>query len=260
MTAKKSQVKLVLLGEAAVGKSSIVSRFVKGEFQDVKESTIGAAFLTQRCRIPEDPDRVIKFEVWDTAGQERFNSLAPMYYRNAQAAIVVYDVTKPQTLDKAKYWIQELKQLKKPELVLVLAGNKSDLVPGITDPAKVDQLNRLRDEAEAYSQEQRILYFETSAKTGSNIVEMFTDIARNLPLELRDSQSAVSPAQSLSRSYLFSPQSAGRSGSNAPSLLIRDSPGHLDGRNDYSYNNNSDSNCGCQMQTNFIHFYILLLC
>lgn len=89
--AKPIQVKLVLLGEAAVGKSSLVLRFVNNEFQENKEPTIGAAFLTQKCKLD---DNVIKFEIWDTAGQERFHSLAPMYYRNAQAAIVAYDVTK----------------------------------------------------------------------------------------------------------------------------------------------------------------------
>lgn len=88
---KPVQVKLVLLGEAAVGKSSLVSRFVSNEFHENKEPTIGAAFLTRKCKLD---DRHIKFEIWDTAGQERFHSLAPMYYRNAQAALVVYDITK----------------------------------------------------------------------------------------------------------------------------------------------------------------------
>lgn len=78
-------------GEAAVGKSSVVLRFVSNEFQENKEPTIGAAFLTQKCRLDS---AIIKFEIWDTAGQERFHSLAPMYYRNAQASAVVYDITK----------------------------------------------------------------------------------------------------------------------------------------------------------------------
>lgn len=90
-SSKPIQVKLVLLGEAAVGKSSLVLRFVNNEFQENKEPTIGAAFLTQKCKLD---DKIIKFEIWDTAGQERFHSLAPMYYRNAQAAVVVYDISK----------------------------------------------------------------------------------------------------------------------------------------------------------------------
>ncbi|CAH2243939.1 jg24050 [Pararge aegeria aegeria] len=87
---KVCQFKLVLLGESAVGKSSLVLRFVKGQFHEYQESTIGAAFLTQTLCLD---DTTVKFEIWDTAGQERYHSLAPMYYRGAQAAIVVYDIT-----------------------------------------------------------------------------------------------------------------------------------------------------------------------
>jgi len=76
-----AQFKLVLLGESAVGKSSLVLRFVKGQFHEFQESTIGAAFLTQTLCLD---DTTVKFEIWDTAGQERYHSLAPMYYRGAQ--------------------------------------------------------------------------------------------------------------------------------------------------------------------------------
>lgn len=74
-----------------LGKSSLVLRFVKGQFHEYQESTIGAAFLTQTIAV--DENTIVKFEIWDTAGQERYHSLAPMYYRGAQAAIVVYDIT-----------------------------------------------------------------------------------------------------------------------------------------------------------------------
>ncbi|KAI9229625.1 MAG: GTP-binding protein ypt5 [Piptocephalis tieghemiana] len=119
------QVKLVLLGEAAVGKSSLVLRFVNNEFNENKEPTIGAAFLTQKCRLE---DKIIKFEIWDTAGQERFHSLAPMYYRNAQAAVVVYDITRASSLEKAKSWVKELQRQANPNIIIALAGNKLDLV------------------------------------------------------------------------------------------------------------------------------------
>ena len=104
MSHKLYQYKLVLLGESSVGKSSLVLRFVKNSFSEHQESTIGgrhfvyllchslvAAFLTQTLQVDGD---TMKFEIWDTAGQERYNSLAPMYYRGAHAALVVYDVTK----------------------------------------------------------------------------------------------------------------------------------------------------------------------
>jgi len=217
--AKPIQVKLVLLGEAAVGKSSIVMRFVNNEFQGNKEPTIGAAFLTQRCRID---DRVLRYEIWDTAGQERFHSLAPMYYRNAQAAVVVYDITKAASLDKAKSWVKELQRQANPNIVIALAGNKLDLVtppdapadssghesdsepstpregatdeeaddatatPGENPPSApgIESLRQVpKEEARSYASEYGLLFFETSAKTGDGIMEVFTEIAKHLPIE-----------------------------------------------------------------------------
>ncbi|KAJ5818498.1 hypothetical protein N7474_004089 [Penicillium riverlandense] len=204
-----SSVKLVLLGEAAVGKSSLVLRFVNDDFQENKEPTIGAAFLTQKCSLPT---RTIKFEIWDTAGQERFASLAPMYYRNAQAALVVYDVTKPSSLTKAKHWVAELQRQASPGIVIALVGNKLDLtndggdaseastVPvaesGSTgadgdegageegdeqDATPGDARKVSTREASSYAEEEGLLFFETSAKTGTNVVDVFTAIANAIP-------------------------------------------------------------------------------
>ncbi|CAN6481759.1 unnamed protein product [Victoria cruziana] len=102
-----TQAKLVLLGDMGTGKSSLVLRFVKGQFYEFQESTIGAAFFTQTVAVE---GRSVKFEIWDTAGQERYHSLAPMYYRGAAAAIVVYDMTNPDSFDRAKKWVEELRQ------------------------------------------------------------------------------------------------------------------------------------------------------
>lgn len=172
---------------------------MSNEFQANKEPTIGAAFLTQKCRLE---DRVLRYEIWDTAGQERFHSLAPMYYRNAQAAVVVYDVTKASSLDKAKSWVKELQRQANPNIVIALAGNKVDLVspssssstspvsddeadeaddatatPGEDDNDGSDGLRQVpKDEAQAYATEAGLLFFETSAKTGEGIVEVFTEI------------------------------------------------------------------------------------
>ncbi|KAK5652507.1 hypothetical protein OQA88_10412 [Cercophora sp. LCS_1] len=177
-----SSVKLVLLGEAAVGKSSLVLRFVNDDFQENKEPTIGAAFLTQKCNLPQ---RTIKFEIWDTAGQERFASLAPMYYRNAQAALVVYDLTKPTSLVKAKHWVAELQRQASPGIVIALVGNKLDLTNDGVDEANGDESGDARkistEEANAYAEEESLLFFETSAKTGYNVTEVFTAIANAIP-------------------------------------------------------------------------------
>ncbi|KAM0303649.1 hypothetical protein HYE67_003728 [Fusarium culmorum] len=182
-----SSVKLVLLGEAAVGKSSLVLRFVNNDFQENKEPTIGAAFLTQKCNLPT---RTIKFEIWDTAGQERFASLAPMYYRNAQAALVVYDLTKPTSLIKAKHWVAELQRQASPGIVIALVGNKLDLTGDSSsvagaDGEEGDDSGDARkvptEEAQAYAEEESLLFFETSAKSGHNVTEVFTAIANAIP-------------------------------------------------------------------------------
>ncbi|XP_020866027.1 ras-related protein RABF2b [Arabidopsis lyrata subsp. lyrata] len=95
----------VLLGDVGAGKSSLVLRFVKDQFVEFQESTIGAAFFSQTLAVN---DATVKFEIWDTAGQERYHSLAPMYYRGAAAAIIVFDVTNQASFERAKKWVQEL--------------------------------------------------------------------------------------------------------------------------------------------------------
>ncbi|KJE93982.1 hypothetical protein CAOG_004692 [Capsaspora owczarzaki ATCC 30864] len=170
--AKICQFKLVLLGESAVGKSSLVLRFVKGQFHEYQESTIGgnfSAFLTQTVCLD---DTTVKFEIWDTAGQERYHSLAPMYYRGAQAAIVVYDVTNADTFARAKTWVKELQRQASPNIVIALAGNKADLsVKRVVE----------YEEAMAYAEDNGLLFMETSAKTAMNVNEIFLAIAKKLP-------------------------------------------------------------------------------
>jgi len=168
------QFKLVLLGESTVGKSSLVLRFVKRTFQEYQETTIGAAFVTHSVEV----DGVtVKFEIWDTAGQDRFHALAPMYYRNAQAAVVVYAVTQMETFAKAKQWVKELQRQSDPT-VITLAGNKVDLV------AAPNQRKRQvpEEEARIYAEEEKLLLFETSAKTDANVAPMFAAIAKKLLL------------------------------------------------------------------------------
>ena len=170
----QTKIKLVLLGESAVGKTALSLRFAEeqfNEFQQFRETqpTIGVAFLTKTVSLD---DKKIKFEIWDTAGQERFHSIAPLYYRGAQAAIVVYDITKEDTFERAKTWVKELQQQASSNIVIALAGNKSDLA-----------INRWvqYDEASAFAEENNLLFMETSAKTTENVREIFLAIAKKLP-------------------------------------------------------------------------------
>jgi len=166
---KTVQYKLVLLGETSVGKSSLVIRFVKGQFHEYQESTIGAAFLTQTVVVG---DYTVKFEIWDTAGQERYHSLAPMYYRGAAAAIVVYDITSAPSFGRAKTWVKELQRQGSQDVVIALAGNKVD---------REAERKVSADEARKYAEENGLAFIETSAKTNINVRELFLAIARKLP-------------------------------------------------------------------------------
>jgi len=164
------QYKIVLLGESGVGKSNLVLQFVKGQFHEGKESTIGAAFLSHSLDLE---DRIVKFEIWDTAGQERYHSLAPMYYRGAQAAVVVYDITDEASFEKAKNWIKELLRQASPNILIVLAGNKCDLA---------DSARRVQQaDVAAYADEAKIHFMETSAKTAQNVQPLFALVADKLP-------------------------------------------------------------------------------
>jgi Ras-related protein Rab-5C len=171
-------VKLVLLGEAAVGKSSLVLRFVSNDFQENKEPTIGAAFLTQRCTIN---DRTIKFEIWDTAGQERFANLAHLYYRNAQAALVVYDITKPSSFIKARHWMKELKEQSTKNITIALIGNKFDLIMDEETGEQIEGARKVSiEEGKSLAEDEGAVFFETSAKTSYNVNEVFMYIAEKI--------------------------------------------------------------------------------
>merc|ERR1712023_119692 len=163
---KVVQFKLVLLGDSAVGKSSLVLRFVRGQFFEYQESTIGAAFLTQTVALN---DTTVKFEIWDTAGQEKYHSLAPMYYRDAQVAVLIYDVTKKESYESLKRWVEELKENGPPNLMLAVVGNKIDLDPVVDTEA-----------ASSYAKSLGALVKLTSAKVDKGISELFDDLSEEI--------------------------------------------------------------------------------
>mmetsp|Transcript_16869 Transcript_16869/g.36516 ORF Transcript_16869/g.36516 Transcript_16869/m.36516 type:complete len:199 (-) Transcript_16869:959-1555(-) len=165
--AQQTVAKLVLLGEMGSGKSSLVLRYVKGQFFDYQASTVGAAFLTKAV-----PELNVKFEIWDTAGQERYHSLAPMYYRGAAAAIIVYDITSTDSFNRAKAWVRELQKQGNPNMIMALAGNKADL-----EASRAVSV----EDAQAYAAENGLYFLETSAKTAANVDPLFFEIAKKLP-------------------------------------------------------------------------------
>ena len=168
MIGRGISLKVVFLGDTAVGKSCLAVRFVRNEFFEFQEPTIGAAFLGKNINLN---DKRYKFEIWDTAGQERYRSLAPMYYRGAKAAVIVYDITDEDTFKGAKTWVSEIKK-KSNNCLILLVGNKVDL----TNNRKVD-IHMVKE----YVESNNLIYMESSAKTGLNVDKIFTTIAENIP-------------------------------------------------------------------------------
>ncbi|KAG8191109.1 hypothetical protein JTE90_010033 [Oedothorax gibbosus] len=169
MSSYQQEVKLCVLGDSGVGKSCIVQRFVHNTFNPSVESTIGASFMT-KCLVVDDS--TYKFNIWDTAGQERYRSLAPMYYRNAGASIIVYDVTNYTSFQSVKGWIRELQLHGSSNVIMAIAGNKADLDGRREVPTK---------EAKDYADSVNAAFVETSALTAVNIHELFTQISLRLP-------------------------------------------------------------------------------
>ena len=164
----KFKYKVVFLGDQSVGKTSIIHRFIYDSFEDNYQATIGIDFMSHKMYIE---DKVIILNLWDTAGQERFKSLIPSYIKDAAVAIVIFDITSRQSFQSVEKWIEDAWNLREDDVLLVLAGNKTD---------RVDQRQVSTQEAESYAESKGLMYFEVSAKEGINITEMFNEVAKKL--------------------------------------------------------------------------------
>lgn len=164
--------KVVLLGNSSCGKTSIVNRFIYNKFDHYSESTLGASFFTKVLDLTESfHNPRIKFHVWDTAGQEKYLSLAPMYYRGASAAILVFDICFPSTFEALASWMDKLNAAGPKGIIHIIVGNKCDL----NDKRQVS-----RENAEAYASSNGAIYIEASARDDINVTQIFREIARIL--------------------------------------------------------------------------------
>ena len=116
--------KVVVIGDSGVGKSNLLSRFTRNEFNLESKSTIGVAFATRSCNIE---GKMIKAQIWDTAGQERYRAITSAYYRGAVGALVVYDITKEASFQNVEKWLSELRENATADITMMLVGNKTDL-------------------------------------------------------------------------------------------------------------------------------------
>ncbi|KAF1388330.1 hypothetical protein PFLUV_G00089080 [Perca fluviatilis] len=156
--------KVVLIGESGVGKSNLLSRFTKNEFNHDSRTTIGVEFSTRTVQLS---GFTIKAQIWDTAGLERYRAITSAYYRGAVGALLVYDITKHLTYESVERWLKELYDHADPHIVVMLVGNKTDLESERSVP---------NEEAKDYAEKNGLLYLETSALESTNVEAAFNTV------------------------------------------------------------------------------------
>ena len=177
--------KVVLVGESGVGKTSIITQFIDQTFQEDQQSTTGGTFSTKSVKCGNN--KTLKFEIWDTAGQERYRSLTKMFYKDANAAILVYDITRKDSFEQLKlYWAEQIKEC--PEnIIVVIAANKNDLI----QKEEVDE-----EEARKFASDLGAIFVGTTATQVESINELFKEIAKKYTgseqIEIKDEED---PAQ-----------------------------------------------------------------
>ncbi|KAI9633459.1 P-loop containing nucleoside triphosphate hydrolase protein [Dioszegia hungarica] len=169
--------KLVFLGEQSVGKTSLITRFMYDTFDNTYQATIGIDFLSKTMYLE---DRTVRLQLWDTAGQERFRSLIPSYIRDSSVAVIVYDITNRTSFLNTSKWVDDVRNERGQDVIIVLVGNKTDL----NDKRQVTP-----EDLDKRAKELGVMSIETSAKAGHNVKTLFKKIAMALPggnTELKD--------------------------------------------------------------------------
>ena len=157
--------KYIVIGDSSVGKSCIVAKYLTGGFEEEFKTTIGIEFGSKDLTIN---DKVYRLQIWDTAGQESFRSITRAYYKNSACSFIVYDVTNKQSFLNVQDWFNECKKQTPRTVTMVLVGNKVDLE---------DKREVTYEEGENFARDNSMLFYETSAKNGDNIENMFYDSA-----------------------------------------------------------------------------------
>ncbi|KAK9282813.1 hypothetical protein L1049_011035 [Liquidambar formosana] len=156
--------KIVLIGDSAVGKSQLLARFARNEFNLDSKATIGVEFQTKTLVIDH---KTVKAQIWDTAGQERYRAVTSAYYRGAVGAMLVYDITKRQSFDHVAKWLEELRGHADKNIVIMLVGNKSDLGTLRAVPT---------EDAKEFAQRENLVFMETSALEATNVETAFLTV------------------------------------------------------------------------------------
>jgi small GTP-binding protein len=155
-------IKIVLIGDSGVGKTNLLSRFTRDQFNPESKSTIGVEFATKTVEID---GKNVKAQIWDTAGQERYRAITSAYYRGAIGAMLLYDITASLSFTSLARWLSELRENADRNIIVLLVGNKSDLA---------EHRAVATDEGIGFSKSENLLFIETSARDASNVQEAFT--------------------------------------------------------------------------------------
>ena len=165
------KLKVLLTGAAAVGKTSLVQRFIKHRFAANYKLTVGVDILTKDVEFK--PSEVATLSIWDIGGQQRFEFIRSTFYKGAAGALLVFDLTREQTYIETRKWLTEIRQFSNQNIPFVLIGNKADLVEDVGEV--VDS-----NEARAFAKKEGSIYIETSAKSGINVDDSFAELTRRI--------------------------------------------------------------------------------
>ena len=160
--------KYIIIGDAALGKSNILLRYIHGDFKSEYKLTIGVEFGAKNLEIK---NKKIRLQIWDTAGQENYRSITRAYYKNSVCAILVYDISNRDSFEHISSWIEDCASQSPKTVFMVLVGNKSDLE---------EKREITFEEGEDMAKKNNLMFFETSAKTGDNISRVFEDSAKEI--------------------------------------------------------------------------------
>lgn len=160
--------KIVLVGDSGVGKTNLLLRYLKNEFNTQTKATVGVEFGNTKVQID---NALIKAQIWDTAGQERYRSITSAYYKGAHGALIVYDITRKDSFDSVEKWLSDLKNNGEEKMVIMAIGNKCDMV---------NERVISTEEGEAKAQRNNIAFLETSALNATNVAKAFDELIQKL--------------------------------------------------------------------------------
>ena len=174
---KITPLKIILIGESSVGKTSIIKRYIDNKFNNDCKSTISASIEKKLYRI--DNDNILELNIWDTAGEEKYRTVTKQFYKDSHGALIIYDITKKETFEKINSWLNELRELSPPDIIVFIIGNKNDL----------NQKREINfNETKIFSENNHISFYEVSAKNGNNVDAVFQVLSNKIFEKMKEEE------------------------------------------------------------------------